>query len=99
MSVSVFEQETTINFSRDMENATVWTSDKTVMTKFDNLCAKNPSDYKCVDIGKSKADGEILSKTYEMPKKYLSFRTCKRNRNITEEEREQMRERALKNLH
>ena len=99
MGVPVFEQETTVNFSRDMETATVWTSDKTIRTKFDRLCEKNPTDYRCIEIGKSKINGEVLSKKYEMPKRLLSFRTCKRNRKITEEEREQMRERAKKNLH
>ena len=99
MSVPVFEQETTINFSRDMETATVWTSDKTVMTKFDNLCIKNPNEYKCIEVGKSQADGEVLSKTYEMPKKFLSFRTCKRNRKLTEQQREELRLRAKNNLH
>lgn len=35
MSISLMEQETTINFSRDERYAFIWTSDSTVMTKLD----------------------------------------------------------------
>ena len=31
------EQDTVIQFSRDSETATIWTSDRTVMTKLDKL--------------------------------------------------------------
>ena len=47
MGISTDEQETVINFGREDEMVTYWTSDSTWMTKMDNLVKKNPEEFKC----------------------------------------------------
>lgn len=39
MGLPIYEQETNINFMRDEDTATVYTSDSTTMTKLDKLIA------------------------------------------------------------
>ena len=41
-SVSISEQEVCINFMRDEDFATIYTSDTTYMTKLDKLCKTSP---------------------------------------------------------
>ena len=97
MSVALYEQETTISFYRDSDNAHIYTSDTTVMTRLDKL-VKNPNcpDWKLVEIQRSR-DGEIVGKCYQTHKKLASsFRGAIVERNMTEEQREEMRLRASK---
>ena len=71
------EQETTINYNREEKTANVWTSDSTVMTKFDKLCETAPENYRCIEVAKTR-DGELLSKEYEIAdKSLLTFRQRK----------------------
>lgn len=85
-SLSKYEQETVINFNAGEQNATVYTRDKTVMRKLDALVTDFPEVYKLV--------GETdIDKTYSMPKSCVSYR---KPRNISEEQREQARERMKK---
>lgn len=93
MSVSLYEQETTISFRRVDDFATVWTSDTTVMTKLDRMCRESPENYKCTETGVAKLGGELLSKSYTIEDKGLmSFRARKVSREMTEEQKERMRE-------
>ena len=73
MSISVNEQETTINFSRDRKECEIWTSDTTVMTKLDKLCEESPKNYRLDAIGE--IDGETVDKCYIISdKRLISFR-------------------------
>ena len=85
-SLSKYEQETVINFNAGEQNATVYTRDKTVMRKLDALVIEFPEVYRL--IGETDID-----KTYSMPKSHISYR---KPRNISEEQREQARERMKK---
>lgn len=71
-SVSVSEQEVHINFMRDENFATIYTSDTTYMTKLDKLCNTSPDMYSIIaDTGRGK--------TYRVEDKTLiSFRAKKR---------------------
>lgn len=71
-SVSLSEQEVCINFMRDEDYATIYTSDTTYMTKLDKLCKANPDMYSLIaDTGRGK--------TYRVEDKTLiSFRAKKR---------------------
>ena len=71
-SVSVSEQEVCINFMRDEDFATIYTSDTTYMTKLDKLCKTSPDMYSLLsDTGRGK--------TYRVEDKTLiSFRAKKR---------------------
>lgn len=91
MSVHVNEQETVINFMRDSDKAIIYTSDTTMLTRLHKLVEKNPKEWKQIDQGKS--NGEIVSETFECPKKLISFRSSTASRVMTEEQRKAARER------
>jgi len=78
-SVSVSEQEVCINFMRDEDHATIYSSDTTYMTKLDKLCKTNPDMYSLIaDTGRGK--------TYRVEDKTLiSFRA--RKRKLSKEQR------------
>ncbi len=78
-SVSISEQEVCINFMRDEDFATIYTSDTTYMTKLDKLCTTSPDMYSLIaDTGRGK--------TYRVEDKTLiSFRTKKRE--LSEEQK------------
>lgn len=80
-SVSISEQEVCINFMRDEDFATIYTSDTTYMTKLDKLCKTSPDMYSLLsDTGRGK--------TYRVEDKTLiSFRAKKIKRELTEEQK------------
>lgn len=95
MSLSLQEQETTINFYRDSDLASIYTSDRTVMTRLDKLVKSDEyPDWKLLKVNRSMDDQEIVSKVYETKKRLISFRSNVVQRELTEEQREQYRERA-----
>ena len=78
-SVSVSEQEVCINFMRDEDFATIYTSDTTYMTKLDKLCKTSPDMYSLI------ADTS-RGKTYRVEDKTLiTFRAKKRE--LSEEQK------------
>ena len=83
MKLSLYEQETVINYNREDKNATVYTRDPAVMRKLDQLVISFPEVYKC--IGETDID-----KTYEMPKSAVDYRKPRR---LSAEQREAARER------
>lgn len=78
-SLSISEQEVHINFMRDEDFATIYTSDTTYMTKLDKLCKTSPDMYSLLsDTGRGK--------TYRVEDKTLiSFRAKKRE--LSEEQK------------
>lgn len=88
MKLSLYEQETVINYNREDKNATVYTRDPAVMRKLDQLVISFPEVYKC--IGETDID-----KIYEMPKSAVNYRKPRR---LSAEQREAAREWAV-NLH
>lgn len=95
MSVSLQEQETVINFYRDSDLASVYTSDRTVMTRLDKLAESDAyPEWKLIKVNRSMEDKEIVSKVYETKKKLISFRANIIQRDLTEEQIEAYRERG-----
>lgn len=93
-SIPVNEQETTISFWRDEDHASVWTNDRTTITKLDKLCREAPENYQCIEVGKARIGGGILDKRYKISDKaLLSFRTRRTSRNLTDEQRAALSER------
>ena len=84
MNIPVNEQETTISFMRNSNKAIVYTSDKTMLTKLHKLAKKNP-EWKRIDQGRLK--GDVVSETFECPKKLISLRTATPTYVISEEQR------------
>ena len=98
LSIPLNEQETTISFSRDQQEVDIWTNDRTMITKLDNLCKSNPSTYICKETGRNSI-GEVMDKRYKITDKFmLSFRTKKRTYDLTDEEKAERAERFKRNL-
>ena len=91
------EQDTVIQFSRDSETATIWTSDRTVMTRLDKLVKDGKNKLWRLKEENYLQDGELASKTYETNKRLISFRTFIGKRELTDEQKQAAAER-MRNL-
>lgn len=90
-SIPNAEQETTISFGREDDIAVIWTSDKTMIYKFDKLVEES-EDWNCVDVEKNEEYG-VLCKEYRVPKKMLTFRSKRTTgRKMTEEQKQKLAE-------
>lgn len=79
------EQETSIVFERNSDRMTIWTSDNTIVTKLRGLMTKSPEEYILRSI--STYDGQPVAYEVEAPKEFLSFRSVRVTRTMTEEQR------------
>lgn len=84
-TVAAAEQETVVQFGRRDDFMTIFTSDRTTMTKLD----KHPEIYEVIEEGKF--DGVVVTKTYRARKKMLTFRS--KVKELTEEEKKVIVER------
>lgn len=91
MGVPLFEQETVINIMRDEDIAHICTSDSTMITKLEHRCESNPDEWK-------KVDENPEYKFYECPKNFISFRSKKVTRELTDEQRAEISERMRRIL-
>lgn len=91
MYVKNEEQETIIRFGREGQTAFVCTSDVMVMNKLDKL-VDSSYDWKFLRETKFR-DGNIAEKEYECPKRFISFRSKKTSRVLTEEQKKASAER------
>ena len=93
MGISIAEQETTINMMRDSEYAEIYTSDSTMMTKYDKF-ASNPDcpDWTCTEVIRDR-EGNIVAKMYRTKKRLISSRSVIIKREMTEEQRRNAAER------
>lgn len=80
------EMETVINYNAGEQGATVYTRDKAVMRRLDQLAADYPEIYKLV----KQTD---IDKTYSVPKSYISYR---KPRAVSANQREKARQRMEK---
>lgn len=80
--LSKYEQETISLTNAGEQTATVYTAEKAVMRKLDRYVREYPEVYQLVSQNE-------ISKTYSMPKSYITFR---KPRKISEEQRELARE-------
>lgn len=56
-NISLNEQETTIHFMRTEGYATIYTTDRTSMTKLDRLCRQSPENYQL--LNENAIDNEV----------------------------------------
>lgn len=91
MKPSLEERETHISFGRLDTVASVYTSDDTVMTKLDKF-VKQDTGWELKST--ATCGGDLVSKTYECPVEFISFRSKKtEGRKMTEEQRAEAAER------
>lgn len=70
----VYERETHINMDRTSDKMRIYTTEYHVMNKLDKYVEES-EDWNLIEIGRYK--GEIISKTYEAPRKLLTLRKKK----------------------
>lgn len=85
-NLTKYEMETVVNYNAGEQTATVYTMDKSVMRRLDQLVADYPDSYKLLN----QTD---IDKTYSMPKSYVTYR---KPRAVSNEQREQARQRMVK---
>lgn len=93
MGLKLQEQETTVNFYRDSDICTVYTSDSTVMTKLDKLVKNPKAPYWKLRKEHRLQNGELIGKTYETHKRLISFRADISTRELTEEQKQEIADR------
>ena len=79
------EQETSIVFARNSDTMTIWTSDNKMVTKLRGLMTKSPEEYVLRSI--STYDGQPVAYEIEAPAEFLSLRSVRVTRTMTEEQR------------
>ena len=95
MRTPMSEQETIIRWYREDEEATIYTSDYTMMTRFDKFVENG--DWELDTENYSGQD--IVSKEYKAPKNLVFGRSKQvEKRPLTEEEKETLRVRFKENL-
>lgn len=85
-NMTKYEMETIVNYNAGEQTATVYTRDKTVMRKLDQLVRDYPESYTLI----KQTD---IDKTYSMPKSYVNYR---KPRTLNAEQREQARKKMEK---
>ncbi len=92
MRLMIEEQETHVNFNRNDERAMIYTSDTTMMTKFNKLVELQGTEWKLEAVSKLK-NGELIGKTYSCPVSFITFRRKKIEREYSEERKKEIAER------
>ena len=89
------EQETIIRWYREDEEATIYTSDYTMMTRFDKFVENGDWELNTENY----SGQDIVSKEYKAPKNLVFGRSKQvEKRPLTEEEKETLRVRFKENL-
>lgn len=84
MSLMIEEQETHVNFMRGDTRAKIYTSDSTMMTKLNKLLAVKNTEWKLEYEERLERTGELIGRCYSCPKKFISFRTKRVERTLSE---------------
>lgn len=87
------EQETVINYCRDNDVCTIYTSDSTVMTRLDKLADDADLPHWKIKQVHRLQNGELVGKTYETHKGLISFRSNFKIINFTEEQKQKASDR------
>lgn len=87
MSVPMSEQKTFVQYNRNGETMTIYTSDTTQMTRLDKIYSRHKEH---------KQSGEVVAVEYVVDKKLLSYRSKRFKRVLSDEQREAARARFQK---
>ncbi len=93
MGLQIEEQETHVNFMRGDARARIYTSDTTMMTKFNKLVEINGTDWKVEELHRLQKTGEVIGITYSCPVSFVSYRRKAIVREYTPEQRKQIADR------
>lgn len=90
MNLSLYEQETIINFNEADSTASVYTHNRALIRKLDKLAEERPGD---CHREKTSHDGKAVD--YIVPKAWVKIRP---KRVLTDEQKEERRRNALKSI-
>ena len=90
MALQIEEQETHVNFMRGDERAKIYTSDTTMMTKFNKLVEAAGKDWRGEEVHRLQKTGEVVGITYSCPVNFVSYRKKAVAREYTPEQKEQI---------
>ena len=89
-NLSRYEKETIICYNEEETNCTIYTSSQITMRKLDKLCTDFPDNYKIRSTDADIKTSNATFKTYIAPKSFIKY---KRPRQLTEEKKEELRQR------
>ncbi len=92
--LSRYEQEVVIGFNAEGDTAELYTADPVYLRKLDRLVEQNPGQFKLVRV--ETCQGEVVSKRYTFPKRFISIRSKDIKRELTDEQRAEIAERLGK---
>lgn len=78
MAIPVVEQETVVQYNRDGETATIYTTDTTQMTKLDKIYPRHKEH---------KNGGEVVAVEYVVDKGLVSYRSKRMKNSMTKEQK------------
>lgn len=94
MRLTRYEQEVIINFNAEEEHASLYTANPVWIRKMDKLLEQNPDQFRLGRVERVK--GEVVSKEYFFPKRFVTIRSRDVKRELTEEQRKEIAERFKK---
>lgn len=94
MSLMIEEQETHINFMRSDGRAEVYTTDTTMMTKLNKLIEPVGAEWRLER--ETTLNNTVIGRTYSCPISFISFRTKRVKRKLTEQQRLEIASRLSK---
>lgn len=87
MGLSLYEQETIINLNREEGEMDIFTADPALMRRLSSLPAYRKT-------GERKQEGKVVAMTFRADKKLLTLRGARKVVELTDEKREELRERG-----
>lgn len=91
MGLSRYEQEVIINFNAEDEEASLFAANPVWIRKMDKLLEQNPEQFR---IGRVEyVNGEVISKEYIFPKRFVTIRSKDVKRILSDEEKKELTER------
>jgi hypothetical protein len=91
LKLTLLEQETIFNWNREEKEASIYTCEPSLKAKLKKLAAEYPEIYKLYKEDKYSAE-------YIVPKNLITVRTPRAKKELSEEQRKALSERAKKNF-
>lgn len=95
-TLTQYERETVLTMNEADTEATFYTCSPVWIRRLDKLCTERPESFRELTERRETLEGQTIAKTYLFPKEFLKVRP---GRNLSEEQRQKLRERASKIFH
>ena len=95
-TLTQYERESVLTMNEADTEATFYTGSPAWMRRLDKLCTERPESFRELTERRETLEGRVIAKTYLLPKEFVKIRP---SRNLSEEQRQKLRERASEILH